>query len=152
MNLGVQYLLEILFPSLYRCAQGKIDNTEPQKTTRGPSEGGALTCYFMHFLFCFFPISIRCCSQLVNYRITHCSVFGLCHMQGLVVLLPEVPPRVLRECRLRLKEDDPPKEAFEACMRVVHSYLSGEPFEEYQESPYFSRFLQWKWLERYVLT
>lgn len=117
VNLGVQYLLEILFPSLYRCAQGKIDNTEPQKTTRGPSEGGALTCYFMHFLFCFFPISIRCCSQLVNYRITHCSVFGLCHMQGLVVLLPEVPPRVLRECRLRLKEDDPPKEAFEACMR-----------------------------------
>ncbi|XP_019567073.2 G protein-coupled receptor kinase 4 isoform X2 [Rhinolophus sinicus] len=71
---------------------------------------------------------------------------------GLVVLLPEVPPRVLRECKLRLKEEDPPKEAFEACVRVVHSYLSGEPFEEYQESPHFSRFLQWKWLERQPVT
>ncbi|XP_074176612.1 G protein-coupled receptor kinase 4 isoform X8 [Rhinolophus sinicus] len=72
--------------------------------------------------------------------------------EGLVVLLPEVPPRVLRECKLRLKEEDPPKEAFEACVRVVHSYLSGEPFEEYQESPHFSRFLQWKWLERQPVT
>ncbi|KAM5283816.1 G protein-coupled receptor kinase 4 isoform 8-T8 [Hipposideros larvatus] len=70
----------------------------------------------------------------------------------LAVPLPEVPPRVLRECRLRLKEEDPPKEAFAACTRAVHSYLSGEPFEDYQESPYFARFLQWKWLERQPVT
>ncbi|XP_019513523.1 PREDICTED: G protein-coupled receptor kinase 4 isoform X7 [Hipposideros armiger] len=68
------------------------------------------------------------------------------------VPLPEVPPRVLRECRLRLEEEDPPKEAFAVCTRAVHSYLSGEPFEDYQESPYFARFLQWKWLERQPVT
>uniref|UniRef100_A0A8C0D0T0 G protein-coupled receptor kinase n=1 Tax=Balaenoptera musculus TaxID=9771 RepID=A0A8C0D0T0_BALMU len=36
--------------------------------------------------------------------------------------------------------------------RIVHDYLSGESFEEYQESSYFSRFLQWKWLERQPVT
>ncbi|KAB0404201.1 hypothetical protein E2I00_003903, partial [Balaenoptera physalus] len=36
--------------------------------------------------------------------------------------------------------------------RIVHGYLSGESFEEYQESSYFSRFLQWKWLERQPVT
>ncbi|XP_034528086.1 G protein-coupled receptor kinase 4 isoform X2 [Ailuropoda melanoleuca] len=65
--------------------------------------------------------------------------------------LPEIPSRVLRECRLRLKQS-PGKDVFEECTRIVHNYLSGEPFEEYQESPYFSRFLQWKWLERQPVT
>ncbi|XP_053073661.1 G protein-coupled receptor kinase 4 isoform X3 [Acinonyx jubatus] len=65
--------------------------------------------------------------------------------------LPEIPSRVLKECRLRLKEN-PSKDVFEECTRFVHNYLSGEPFEEYQESAYFSRFLQWKWLERQPIT
>uniref|UniRef100_A0A452TPB3 G protein-coupled receptor kinase n=1 Tax=Ursus maritimus TaxID=29073 RepID=A0A452TPB3_URSMA len=65
--------------------------------------------------------------------------------------LPEIPSRVLRECRLRLKQS-PGKDVFEECTRIVHNYLSGEPFEEYQESPCFSRFLQWKWLERQPVT
>ncbi|XP_040345012.1 G protein-coupled receptor kinase 4 isoform X6 [Herpailurus yagouaroundi] len=65
--------------------------------------------------------------------------------------LPEIPSRVLQECRLRLKEN-PSKDVFEECTRFVHNYLSGEPFEEYQESSYFSRFLQWKWLERQPIT
>uniref|UniRef100_A0A8C9D0F7 G protein-coupled receptor kinase n=1 Tax=Panthera leo TaxID=9689 RepID=A0A8C9D0F7_PANLE len=65
--------------------------------------------------------------------------------------LPEIPSRVLKECRLRLKEN-PSKDVFEECTRFVHNYLSGEPFEEYQESSYFSRFLQWKWLERQPIT
>ncbi|XP_069798071.1 G protein-coupled receptor kinase 5-like isoform X7 [Narcine bancroftii] len=37
-------------------------------------------------------------------------------------------------------------------MGFVHDYLSGGPFTEYQESMYFSRFLQWKWLERQPAT
>ncbi|GAB5570997.1 G protein-coupled receptor kinase 4 isoform X10 [Prionailurus iriomotensis] len=41
---------------------------------------------------------------------------------------------------------------FSAAEEFVHNYLSGEPFEEYQESSYFSRFLQWKWLERQPIT
>ncbi|KAM5340311.1 G protein-coupled receptor kinase 4 [Glossophaga mutica] len=65
--------------------------------------------------------------------------------------LPQMPPHVVRECRLQLKET-PPREVFAECARVVNSYLSGKPFEEYQESPYFSRFLQWKWLERQPVT
>lgn len=36
--------------------------------------------------------------------------------------------------------------------RIVRDYLSGAPFSSYQESMYFSRFLQWKWLERCVVT
>ncbi|XP_035570057.1 G protein-coupled receptor kinase 4 isoform X8 [Canis lupus baileyi] len=67
------------------------------------------------------------------------------------VPLPEIPSRVLRECWLKLKEN-PDKDVFEECTSFVHYYLSGEPFEEYLESPYFSRFLQWKWLERQPVT
>ncbi|XP_034861311.1 G protein-coupled receptor kinase 4 isoform X7 [Mirounga leonina] len=67
------------------------------------------------------------------------------------VHLPEIPSCVLRECRLRLKQN-PGKDDFEECTRIIHNYLSGEPFGEYQESPYFSRFLQWKWLERQPVT
>ncbi|XP_028015494.2 G protein-coupled receptor kinase 4 isoform X1 [Eptesicus fuscus] len=65
--------------------------------------------------------------------------------------LPRISARVVRACRLRLKEI-PSKELFKECVRVVHRFLSGKPFEEYQESPYFSRFLQWKWLERRPVT
>nr|XP_025855007.1 G protein-coupled receptor kinase 4 isoform X2 [Vulpes vulpes] len=67
------------------------------------------------------------------------------------VPLPEIPSRVLRECWLKLKEN-PDKDVFEECTSFVHYYLSGEPFKEYLESPYFSRFLQWKWLERQPVT
>uniref|UniRef100_A0A8C2BLJ7 G protein-coupled receptor kinase n=1 Tax=Cyprinus carpio TaxID=7962 RepID=A0A8C2BLJ7_CYPCA len=35
---------------------------------------------------------------------------------------------------------------------IVREYLSGEPFSAYQETMYFSRFLQWKWLERQPVT
>ncbi|PNI30558.1 GRK4 isoform 9 [Pan troglodytes] len=66
--------------------------------------------------------------------------------------LPEIPPDVVTECRLGLKEDNPSKKVFEECTRVAHNYLRGEPFEEYQESSYFSQFLQWKWLERQPVT
>uniref|UniRef100_A0A8C4YN42 G protein-coupled receptor kinase n=1 Tax=Gopherus evgoodei TaxID=1825980 RepID=A0A8C4YN42_9SAUR len=36
--------------------------------------------------------------------------------------------------------------------RSVLDYLSGEPFQEYLNSMYFDRFLQWKWLERQPVT
>ncbi|XP_054942229.1 G protein-coupled receptor kinase 4 isoform X3 [Physeter macrocephalus] len=65
--------------------------------------------------------------------------------------LPEIPAHVVQECRLQLQED-PSKDVFKECTRIVHDYFSGESFEEYQESSYFSRFLQWKWLERQPVT
>ncbi|XP_040602878.1 G protein-coupled receptor kinase 4 isoform X3 [Mesocricetus auratus] len=36
--------------------------------------------------------------------------------------------------------------------RIVYTYLSEEPFDKYQDSTYFCRFLQWKWLERRPVT
>ncbi|KAM4812071.1 G protein-coupled receptor kinase 4 isoform X4 [Urocitellus parryii] len=66
-------------------------------------------------------------------------------------LLPEIPADIVRHCRWSLKQN-PSKDVFEECTRVVHNYLSKDPFEEYQESPYFSQFLQWKWLERQPVT
>ncbi|XP_037685227.1 G protein-coupled receptor kinase 4 [Choloepus didactylus] len=65
--------------------------------------------------------------------------------------LPEIPENVSKECKKKLKEN-PFKEIFEECTRFIHKYLSGEPFEEYQKSKYFSQFLQWKWLERQPVT
>ena len=35
--------------------------------------------------------------------------------------------------------------------RVVREYLSTEPFSDFLESMYFKRYLQWKWLERWVV-
>uniref|UniRef100_A0A8C6L2D9 G protein-coupled receptor kinase n=1 Tax=Nothobranchius furzeri TaxID=105023 RepID=A0A8C6L2D9_NOTFU len=42
--------------------------------------------------------------------------------------------------------------SFPPSSRIVRDYLSGAPFSSYQESMYFSRFLQWKWLERQPVT
>uniref|UniRef100_A0A8C2BN90 G protein-coupled receptor kinase n=1 Tax=Cyprinus carpio TaxID=7962 RepID=A0A8C2BN90_CYPCA len=63
---------------------------------------------------------------------------------------------VVGECRQKL-EQSPCKELFQECIpslffRIVREYLSGEPFSAYQETMYFSRFLQWKWLERQPVT
>ncbi|XP_077859187.1 G protein-coupled receptor kinase 4 isoform X14 [Macaca mulatta] len=76
------------------------------------------------------------------------SILDIFFNDKLAAPLPEIPPDVVRKCRLGLKEENPSKKVFEECTRVTHNYLRGEPFEEYQESSYFSQFLQWKWLER----
>nr|XP_028704093.1 G protein-coupled receptor kinase 4 isoform X10 [Macaca mulatta] len=80
------------------------------------------------------------------------SILDIFFNDKLAAPLPEIPPDVVRECRLGLKEENPSKKVFEECTRVTHNYLRGEPFEEYQESSYFSQFLQWKWLERQPVT
>ncbi|KAG8591292.1 hypothetical protein GDO81_000116 [Engystomops pustulosus] len=70
---------------------------------------------------------------------------------GSAAHLPEIPQDTVHECKERL-EQTPCKELFKDCTRVVHDYLRGVPFEDFQESMYFSRFLQWKWLERQPVT
>ncbi|XP_063963871.1 G protein-coupled receptor kinase 5-like [Lytechinus pictus] len=55
------------------------------------------------------------------------------------------------ECQNALL-DTPGTELFNECRIVVREYLKGEPFKEYQDSMYYSRFLQWKWLERQPVT
>lgn len=44
------------------------------------------------------------------------------------------------------------KDLFNSCVKEVKSYLSGSPFEEFRESMYFHRYLQWKKLERTQVT
>uniref|UniRef100_H2ZP99 G protein-coupled receptor kinase n=1 Tax=Ciona savignyi TaxID=51511 RepID=H2ZP99_CIOSA len=41
---------------------------------------------------------------------------------------------------------------FYATKNAITTYLSGQPFKEFCDSIYFSRFLQWKWLERQPVT
>ncbi|XP_055562585.1 G protein-coupled receptor kinase 4 isoform X2 [Falco cherrug] len=70
---------------------------------------------------------------------------------GSAAHLPEIPQETVNECKARL-EKNPSKDLFMDCTRIVHEYLSRRPFEAYQESVYFSRFLQWKWLEKQPVT
>uniref|UniRef100_A0A673FWZ6 G protein-coupled receptor kinase n=1 Tax=Sinocyclocheilus rhinocerous TaxID=307959 RepID=A0A673FWZ6_9TELE len=67
---------------------------------------------------------------------------------GSAAHLPEIAQDVVGDCRQKL-EQSPCKELFQ---EIVREYLSGEPFSAYQEAMYFSRFLQWKWLERQPVT
>ncbi|XP_048464851.1 G protein-coupled receptor kinase 5 isoform X1 [Rhincodon typus] len=63
----------------------------------------------------------------------------------------EVSEDIVQQCKEKL-EMSACKELFCNCVKSVHDYLSGQPFNEYQESMYFDRFLQWKWLERQAVT
>ena len=54
---------------------------------------------------------------------------------------------IIQQCKERLT--DCSKDVFASCTAVVRGYLAGEPFNEYQNSMFFHRYLQWKWLERY---
>ncbi|XP_064819292.1 G protein-coupled receptor kinase 5-like [Oncorhynchus masou masou] len=65
--------------------------------------------------------------------------------------LRDIPQELVGECREKL-EQTPCKELFNDCCNIVREYLSGAPFSSYQETMYFSRFLQWKWLERQPVT
>ncbi|KAL6082851.1 hypothetical protein STEG23_002545, partial [Scotinomys teguina] len=68
------------------------------------------------------------------------------------VSLPQIPSAVVKDCKWNLKQNSSCKNVFQECARIVYTYLSETPFEEYQGSKYFCRFLQWKWLERQPVT
>ncbi|RLW02275.1 hypothetical protein DV515_00007414 [Chloebia gouldiae] len=65
--------------------------------------------------------------------------------------VPEVSPELIQQTEEKL-ENSPCKELFSPCTKSVLDHLSGEPFQEYLNSMYFDRFLQWKWLERQPVT
>ncbi|KAL0965261.1 hypothetical protein UPYG_G00278970 [Umbra pygmaea] len=44
------------------------------------------------------------------------------------------------------------KDIFLDCAAAVHEFLGGVPFQQYQQSMFFERFLQWKMLERQPVT
>ncbi|KAJ3614460.1 hypothetical protein NHX12_018032, partial [Muraenolepis orangiensis] len=70
---------------------------------------------------------------------------------GSAAHLPDIPQDLVAGCREKL-EQTPCKELFNDFTKIVREYLSGAPFSSYQETMYFSRFLQWKWLERQPVT
>jgi len=57
---------------------------------------------------------------------------------------------IIQQCKERLT--DCSKDVFASCTAVVRGYLAGEPFNEYQNSMFFHRYLQWKWLESQPVT
>nr|XP_006111453.1 G protein-coupled receptor kinase 5 isoform X2 [Pelodiscus sinensis] len=67
------------------------------------------------------------------------------------VYVAEVSQDLVQQTEEKL-EISPCKELFSHCAKSVLDYLSGEPFQEYLDSMYFDRFLQWKWLERQPVT
>lgn len=44
----------------------------------------------------------------------------------------------------------PRKELFDGCVHQVKAFLANQPLQEWVDSMFFHRYLQWKWLERYV--
>ncbi|XP_041065528.1 G protein-coupled receptor kinase 5 isoform X1 [Carcharodon carcharias] len=65
--------------------------------------------------------------------------------------MPEISEFHIKQCIENL-DKSPCKDIFSDCLKAPHQYLCGAPFTEYQESMYFDRFLQWKWLERQAVT
>ena len=54
--------------------------------------------------------------------------------------------------RVREKLLSGSKDLFESCNAAVKAFLAGEPFQEFEHSMYFHRYLQWKWLEAQPVT
>ncbi|XP_054252587.1 G protein-coupled receptor kinase 5-like [Indicator indicator] len=65
--------------------------------------------------------------------------------------LPEVSRAHASHCLQDLQKS-PCKDLFSSCLCSLHQYLGGDPFAAYQDSMYFDRFLQWKYLERQSVT
>uniref|UniRef100_A0A9J7XUK1 G protein-coupled receptor kinase n=1 Tax=Cyprinus carpio carpio TaxID=630221 RepID=A0A9J7XUK1_CYPCA len=65
--------------------------------------------------------------------------------------VPEVTKEMVTKCAERLQQEAC-KELFMECTKLIHDFLSMAPFADYLDSMYYSRFLQWKWLERQPVT
>nr|XP_009859303.1 G protein-coupled receptor kinase 6 isoform X1 [Ciona intestinalis] len=74
------------------------------------------------------------------------------------VLPPTVTNEMIDAIEERLKappecdQEELNQDLFSECSSAITNYLSGQPFKEFCDSIYFSRFLQWKWLERQPVT
>lgn len=51
-----------------------------------------------------------------------------------------------------LSEKTADKDLFTPCVELVIDHLQNEPFQDFLESIYFKRYLQWKWLESQPIT
>ncbi|XP_048459774.1 G protein-coupled receptor kinase 6 isoform X4 [Rhincodon typus] len=65
--------------------------------------------------------------------------------------ISEIPSDMRNHCLQEL-QNGACKELFKECHKLIHDFLSVAPFSDYQDSLYFNRFLQWKYLERQPVT
>ncbi|XP_038071102.1 G protein-coupled receptor kinase 5-like isoform X2 [Patiria miniata] len=65
--------------------------------------------------------------------------------------LSQITTEEMTSCQEAL-QNSPSKEIFTDCRTAVREYLTGEPFTEFQNSMFFDRLLQWKWLEGQAVT
>jgi G protein-coupled receptor kinase len=72
--------------------------------------------------------------------------FNLSQAEEAVDVLNE---EMIDKCKQRLACGS--KEIFDLCMGAVKSFLANEPFRLFEGSMYFHRYLQWKWLERWLI-
>ncbi|CAJ0565989.1 unnamed protein product, partial [Mesorhabditis spiculigera] len=54
---------------------------------------------------------------------------------------------VLAAADSAVQEPEPGSEIFSESYKLVRNFLADVPFKKFLESPYFRRYLQWKWLE-----
>uniref|UniRef100_A0A671MHN2 G protein-coupled receptor kinase n=1 Tax=Sinocyclocheilus anshuiensis TaxID=1608454 RepID=A0A671MHN2_9TELE len=73
-------------------------------------------------------------------------MFKFFHLQS-EDYVPEVTEEMVTKCAESLQQEAC-KELFMECTKLIHDFLSMAPFADYLDSMYYSRFLQWKWLER----
>ncbi|XP_034296153.1 G protein-coupled receptor kinase 5 isoform X2 [Pantherophis guttatus] len=118
---------------------------------------------FLFRQFCETRLELECCikflDSVVEYEVLPDDKLGEKGKEivmkylipGSPVYVAEASQDLVQQIKEKL-ENSPCKELFSPCVKSVHEYLSGEPFQEYSESMYFDRFLQWKWLERQPVT
>ena len=72
------------------------------------------------------------------------------HVQSSCSVLDAVPAEEVSRCQGECFEEDAAagKEVFSDCVKTLKNFLSNEPYKEFENSMYFHRYLQWKWLER----
>ncbi|RWS12340.1 G protein-coupled receptor kinase 2-like protein [Dinothrombium tinctorium] len=61
-----------------------------------------------------------------------------------------VNEELILKCKSNLHTAD--KELFSECAKCVKLFLAGDPFKEFENSMYFLRYLQWKWIESQPVT
>lgn len=59
---------------------------------------------------------------------------------------------LITKCNSRLTDAPKARDLFTECTKTVKSFLAGSPFKEFENSMYFQRYLQWKFLESQPVT
>uniref|UniRef100_A0A673N7M1 G protein-coupled receptor kinase n=1 Tax=Sinocyclocheilus rhinocerous TaxID=307959 RepID=A0A673N7M1_9TELE len=113
--------------------------------------------------FCDTRPELRCCVKFLDavaeYEVTPDEKRKECGQELLDKYLnpksmdyvPEVTEEMVTKCAGCLQQEAC-KELFMECTKLIHDFLSMAPFADYLDSMYYSRFLQWKWLERQPVT